>query len=32
MKVLGDWNWYFPSFAAKLLFVHDQPEAVPAAD
>jgi RND superfamily putative drug exporter len=32
MKVLGDWNWYFPSFAAKVLFVSDQPDALPAAD
>src|SRR3954452_5891652 len=32
MKVLGDWNWYFPSFAAKVLFVSDQPDVLPAAD
>jgi RND superfamily putative drug exporter len=32
MKLLADWNWYFPSFAAKILFVRDQPTPVSAAD
>jgi RND superfamily putative drug exporter len=31
MMLLGDWNWYFPSFAAKLLFAREpQPEPAPA--
>jgi RND superfamily putative drug exporter len=31
MMLLGKWNWYFPSFAAKLLFAREpQPEPAPA--
>jgi RND superfamily putative drug exporter len=32
MKLLADWNWYFPPLAAKILFVSDQPEVAPAVD
>ena len=32
MKLLGDWNWYFPSWAAKALFAERSPEPLPAAD
>jgi len=32
MMLLGKWNWYFPSFAAKVLFAPEpQPQPQPAA-
>jgi hypothetical protein len=28
MQLLGDWNWYFPRWSARLLFTEPEPAPV----